>query len=954
MAYPQTNAPITEFLINGVWTDITATNSARADPGITITRGKSSEQGAVGPQTSTFTVNNRNGRFSNRNPNSIYYGLLPRNTQVRHRAGDGDNYLWIPFNDQPGFNEVRTADKAVLDIVGDIEVRADIWPHTWRPPIRNPGQGNGTMVIAAKWALTGNQGSWVLYLLSDGSLRFGWTPDGTIASRITAVSTVSVPVTTGRLSVKVTLDVNNGAAGWTANFATASSINGTYTALGAAVTVAGVTSIFSSSAALTIGTCADSAAFFTGGLTYGGRLYEIQVRNSIGGTLVANPIFGSQALGATSFSDGLGTPNTWALSNKARIISDRMRYVGELSKLPQVWDQSARDFTVPVSSGGLLQRLTNTGQTLGSAMTRQFSTLTSSGYWPLEDGSVSQTASSPIAGVPPASLYTVTMGGTSPIPGASSVATFGDPTTGSQIIFTPKNVPTTASMFAMFFISCPTPLPAGAKTIANFFGTGTVRRIDVILSTGGWRFDFIAADGSTLDSTISAFTSVGGSNNPSVNPVGVNILMTESAGTISWFARWLPAGHSVFFGIGPSTFAGTRGIWTQARITAKNAVEFQGMQLSHVFLSSADVGFVSSPVQNAMNAYDGELAANRIDRLGTEQGVATEIIGQWDRTAAMGFQTTDTFVNLVQSCAAADGGILGEGRSMLALTYRCAADLETRRDLTLDESLFHLTEPPLPSEDDQGFTNDVTMTRTGGSTARDVIAANGYHQLSVQAPPLGVGTVTGGGTVTVALDSQLPDIAGWKAHVGSWDEPRFPNIKVSLHRSAIGTNALAEQVRGLDLGDTISLVHLPATVMPPDDVQLLTQGYTETLKKLLWDITFNTSPGGPYRTGRYDQADAAGTPRYTTSGSTVSTAVNTVLTTLVLAYSTAGDNWTTTGASYPFDIMIEGERITLTSAPAGSTSPQTFTGVTRSVNGIVKAHGVGAVVELFDTCYYSL
>lgn len=956
MAYPQDSAPITEFLIGGVWTDIASTNAVRADSGITITRGRANEQGTVGPQTSSFSVNNRNGRFSTRNPNSPHYGLLPRNTQVRHRAGDGDNHMWMPWNDQPSSSGLITSDKAVLDVVGDIEVRADIWPHTWRP-VCNPGQGGGSMVIASKWRTSTASRSWLLYLFSNGLLAFAWSADGTTV--LTAFSTAAIPITTGRLSIKVTLDVDNGASGRTVSFATSTTIGGTYTALGSAVTTAGVTSIFSSDANLWVGgsDTGTGVGSLSGGYQFGGKFYELQVRNSIGGTLVANPIFGNQGLGAGVFSDGLGTPNSWAIQGVARIISDRMRYVGELSKLPQVWDQSARDFIVPVSSGGLLQRLSATGQVLDSAMTRAYKKLTASGYWPLEDDSGSQTAVSPIAGVAPATLSAVTMGnggGAGGLPGATGVATFGDSSTGTRIIFTPKRVTATPTLFFMFFVKLPSPLPATGKNVAQFYGTGSVRRIDIGISTAGWQTDFLAKDGTVLATNTTSFTSGPFNINPSLRWIGLNVLMTESAGTISWSIRWLGLGDSTFSGIGPFTFAGTTGIWTSAQISAKTAIELQGMQLAHVFMSSADVGFVTSAIRNAMNAYNLETAAARIDRLCTEEGIDKEIVGQWNRTAMTGYQTADTFLNLIQSAAAADGGILAESRSMLALTYRCAADLETRRDLTLDESLFHLTDPPLPSEDDQNFANDITMSRTGGSSARDYVAGSGYHQLSVQPPPAGAGTVTGGGSVNVATDDQLTNIASWKAHVQSWDEPRFPNVKLSLHRTVIGVTSLAAQVRALDLGDTISLTHLPAIVMPPDDVQVLAQGYTETLKRSLWDITFNTSPAGPYRTGRYDQADLAGTTRYTTAGSTVSTAVNTTVTTLVLAYSTVGDNWTTAGASYPFNITVEGEVITLNTPPGGSTSPQTFTGVTRSVNGIVKAHGVGAVVELFDTDYYSL
>jgi hypothetical protein len=47
----------------------------------------------------------------------------------------------------------------------------------------------------------------------------------------------------------------------------------------------------------------------------------------------------------------------------------------------------------------------------------------------------------------------------------------------------------------------------------------------------------------------------------------------------------------------------------------------------------------------------------------------------------------------------------------------------------------------------------------------------------------------------------------------------------------------------------------------------------------------------------------------------------------------------------PFDVIMSGERITVT-AISGSSSPQTFT-ITRAVNGVSKAHTAGESVSLF-------
>jgi len=107
---------------------------------------------------------------------------------------------------------------------------------------------------------------------------------------------------------------------------------------------------------------------------------------------------------------------------------------------------------------------------------------------------------------------------------------------------------------------------------------------------------------------------------------------------------------------------------------------------------------------------------------------------------------------------------------------------------------------------------------------------------------------------------------------------------------------------------------------------------------ILTGITRNN--GGPFN------YDAAG-DRYDTGGSTLAAAIDSSATSLSVA-TTVGPVWTSADGS--FDIVIGGERMTVT-AVAGGSSPQTFT-VTRSVNLVTKAHAAGAAVELADPIVY--
>lgn len=71
----------------GVWTDISAYVYQR-DP-LSVTRGRAEREGQSGPSRLSFTLNNRDGRFSPRNPLSPLYGLIGRNTPIRCKIDNG-------------------------------------------------------------------------------------------------------------------------------------------------------------------------------------------------------------------------------------------------------------------------------------------------------------------------------------------------------------------------------------------------------------------------------------------------------------------------------------------------------------------------------------------------------------------------------------------------------------------------------------------------------------------------------------------------------------------------------------------------------------------------------------------------------------------------------------------------------------------------------------------------
>lgn len=95
MAWPATVLTLlVEIYVGGAWVNITSYVRRKGGQGVTITDGtQGTEQRRASPSQLTFEINNRDGRFSPRNPSSPYYGLLTINTEIRIRA-EGYYQFW--------------------------------------------------------------------------------------------------------------------------------------------------------------------------------------------------------------------------------------------------------------------------------------------------------------------------------------------------------------------------------------------------------------------------------------------------------------------------------------------------------------------------------------------------------------------------------------------------------------------------------------------------------------------------------------------------------------------------------------------------------------------------------------------------------------------------------------------------------------------------------------------
>lgn len=932
MTFPQTILPVrVELNLNGTWTDITSKVRADGLTGVEIKRGVPDESAALQPSTLTLSLNNRDGRFSPRNPTGVYYGLIGRNTPIRCSiTGAGALAVFQETDNVVGTASVSTPDTAALDIVGDIDVRFDADLTSWR----------ATMNLVTKWTQTGNQRSYGFYLRNTGVLAWTWSTTG--SDQIIVSSTVPLPSIQGRAAVRAVHDVNNGAGGNTITFYYSSSISGTWTQLGDPVVTAGVTSIFSSSS---IAHVLQGPDVFNGSVIHG-RVYAAQILNGIAGTVVANPDFTVQTNGATSFVDSTG--KTWtvnASSGSVGLIDYDPRFVGEVTAWPQMWDQSATDIWSPIECADVVRRLGQGQQPLQSTLKAFLAGEASlRAWWPMEDGTTATSFASGLSGGVPMTFTQATPSLASD--STSFVASRPLPQfNGARFTgVIPSYAPFAFGVIqTRFLLAIPSGGAVNGSSLIRVYCTGTAPIWSLTYGTGGTLTMTARDDTDTVISTVVAAVAFALDGAPCY----VSIHLVQNGANVDWALNTCTPGSPPAIGGVSGTLAG-RTIGKAQKIIMNNTLSLTDTTVGHASVASVITTLTTDYIA-VLNAYNGETAFTRMRRLSTAQGVSFRSMGAGASNIFLGPQELDTYLNVMQSAAGTDGGVLFSPKDLLGLAYRSIVSLSAQpADATLDYALNQLATFQ-PVEDDQFTRNDVTVTQPSGSSARVVDTTS---TLSTSAPPLGVGTYDTSVSVNVSTVAQLPNQAGWRVRVGTVDEARYPTIDVNLASYEIVAAALTTTFAALDIGDRLDVINPPSWI-PPDTVSQTIRGYTETLSQYTRYMSYNCSPAAPFNTvGIYGISYQAS--RYSSDGSALNGAHNSTVTSLSVA-TPSGPLWITTAlvpADFPFDIRVAGERMTVT-AVVGTTSPQTFT-VTRSVNGVIKSQLTNAVVELFTPAYYSL
>lgn len=359
-----------------------------------------------------------------------------------------------------------------------------------------------------------------------------------------------------------------------------------------------------------------------------------------------------------------------------------VRFVGEVSAWPQRWHPSGQDAWVTVEASGILRRLRQGSPPPQDAMRRHVDTVPVRplSYWPLTDGKDARAATEVAAGGQPIRAL-----------GPNNSFFQGQPEWGSGTL---------------------APWLNQVAELTQRKADGTLTARVNLADTPGWSFDHVRSGSGLVEGLFLRDSGEGTNVDPQVEwqvdfdaTTAVNAItlyhrvITDAGSAISVAGSAADPGifddnpHHVRFTVADDGASGTdwtlfvdgvlaasgnrAGIATRplSTVTYQWAAEdTDATGTTPVSLGHLVYWGTSPPSANAsyraLLGHQRERAGRRIERLCAEENVPLHIHGNADETPEMGPQRPGTLMDLVEASEDVDGGILGEARDDLALSYR--------------------------------------------------------------------------------------------------------------------------------------------------------------------------------------------------------------------------------------------------------------------------------------------
>ncbi len=632
--------------------------------------------------------------------------------------------------------------------------------------------------------------------------------------------------------------------------------------------------------------------------------FSFALKNTTGNYTVGNP--------SSAYFPGV------ARNTPVRVVvniggGDVVRAQGYANGWTPSWDSSGKFAVVQVSCSGSLRRLQQGSPTIQSAIYR--STFAAPGlveYAPMEEDSGATRISA--TGVHPQNAIfggTVSFAGDSSLGGAKQAVVLNS----SSYL----GIGCTPHAFGGhwqvdWFMKFTGADPAAETIVMRCWTTNQAAQVvDAVYGAGGWGIRVYAAHGVAAGNSI--FTI----------PVGLatgwwhwRVMAHDSgSGNTDYQVVVFPADLSGAGSSGPLTIATVPGNLTSANVIANAA--FDGVAMCHWAIYDQ---WNFSVVDQSGDGYDNEEAITRLRRLALEEGVELDTSGATG-LIPMGPQKPGTVMALLREAETADGGVLFDGLSA-GLSYITEfSRYNASPSLTLNATSKHITGFPAPAHDDQRDINRATVALTSGGSATS-------EQIS---GPLGsdaIGVYETSVTANVHDEDDASQLAAWRVHLGQAGGLRYPKLVLDVIGAVAHTKSvsIATQWLGCTVGSRIDMQNLRTvtSTFPPGDVQLLIEGWSETITPKTWHVVANCSPFKPWDVGNLDgyQLDCGAS----VTGSTMTTSSTTV----DVLVSDACD-WS--HADGNFSITVGGEEMTVTavSATAASTPALVAVGTADSSDG---------------------
>lgn len=374
---------------------------------------------------------------------------------------------------------------------------------------------------------------------------------------------------------------------------------------------------------------------------------------------------------------------------------------------------------------------------------------------------------------------------------------------------------------------------------------------------------------------------------------------------------------------------------TTGRITTIYAGDWDGP--GRGLVSVGDVSVWAGQIDaltsyTSQDGFAGEMAHERWLRLLTEANIPARTSASL--SVRMGPQTTGSLVDALGDAEDTDGAIVYDepDRGLVFVATSEMYNLPAALTLSARDGL-HLQLPFDATYDDSRAATDVTITREDGGSRTKVVDSRRRYKDS--------------GTLSLYTDELAAAVASWRAYHGAQEVLRYESVTWDAAKvlDGAGVPVLLDDTLALRPGQRIVLTDLPRP-HPAEDVSLLLQGWTETHDLEQFAFAAKVGPARLFEVatiGSDDPGDWDDTTwRIDSDTSTVGGGGVTTTGASIVVASDYG--WSTTDVPYHWN--IEGEKITVTFITAYSGGTQTAT-VTRSVNGIVKAHSAGVAITLW-------